>query len=193
MDPTETNRLTRVLRTLRAAPASWPFRAPVDWKRLNLDDYPLVIRQPMDLKTVSNKLKSRIYKSVVEFWHDIDLIWTNCRTFNAEEAEAYELANEMEQLASTLRGDETSPLPSRPAPPPPPSEVLVFCERLNLLDPALTPSVLQYITREAPSCITHEEDKVDIDVGALFAEHPIAFRRAHGLVKLLLVSSLQTT
>ena len=30
-----------------------PFREPVPWKEWGLEDYPLIIKQPMDLSTVS--------------------------------------------------------------------------------------------------------------------------------------------
>ncbi|KAL7269563.1 Transcriptional activator spt7 [Rhizina undulata] len=47
-------------------------------------DYYLVIKHPMDLGTVMKKLKSHQYKSKKEFVDDLNLIWANCLTYNAD-------------------------------------------------------------------------------------------------------------
>merc|ERR1712087_1065356 len=44
-------------------PETEPFNEPVDWKGLNLPDYPLIITKPMDLGTVSTKLECNQYSS----------------------------------------------------------------------------------------------------------------------------------
>ena len=44
-----------------------------------------VISNPMDLQTMTKKLKARQYKSKKEFKDDLDLIWSNCFTYNAAE------------------------------------------------------------------------------------------------------------
>ncbi|KAG2073285.1 hypothetical protein BDR04DRAFT_1095186 [Suillus decipiens] len=48
-------------------------------------DYYDVIVNPMDLQTMLKKVKSKQYKSKREFADDLDLIWTNCFTYNATE------------------------------------------------------------------------------------------------------------
>ena len=45
----------------------------------------LVISNPMDLQTMLKKVKQRHYKSKKEFKDDLDLIWSNCFTYNATE------------------------------------------------------------------------------------------------------------
>jgi hypothetical protein len=59
-----------------------PFRAPVDWKGLGLDNYPKIVKKPMDLGTVLKKLGSGAYEDMDSCAADIRLIWTNCMTFN---------------------------------------------------------------------------------------------------------------
>jgi hypothetical protein len=94
-----------VLPTLTRVKISWPFRVPVDWKKLNLpvcpfaprlrtrrsclaptrgcfQTYPDVVKNPMDLGTVRKKLQKREYNSAAECIADIDLIWSNCQLFN---------------------------------------------------------------------------------------------------------------
>ncbi len=47
------------------------FNAPVEWEALGLMDYPLVIKQPMDLRTVREKIERREYVSKVDCVADI--------------------------------------------------------------------------------------------------------------------------
>jgi hypothetical protein len=65
------------------------FREPVDWKAYGLLDYPMVIKKPMDLSTVKKNLANNLYESVEDALRDIDLIWTNCRTYNKDNAVTY--------------------------------------------------------------------------------------------------------
>ncbi|KAH0552954.1 hypothetical protein GP486_006849 [Trichoglossum hirsutum] len=47
-------------------------------------DYYNVIKNPMDLGTMTKKLKQHAYKSKQEFVDDLNLIWANCLRYNAE-------------------------------------------------------------------------------------------------------------
>ncbi|KAG1734488.1 hypothetical protein EDB19DRAFT_2040881 [Suillus lakei] len=51
----------------------------------DVPDYYDVIINPMDLQTMLKKVKSKQYKSKREFADDLDLIWSNCFTYNATE------------------------------------------------------------------------------------------------------------
>ncbi|KAI0026400.1 Bromodomain-containing protein, partial [Vararia minispora EC-137] len=57
------------------------FLKPVS--RADYPDYFDLIQHPMDLATMSRKVKQRQYKSKKEFKDDLDLIWHNCYTYNA--------------------------------------------------------------------------------------------------------------
>ncbi|KAI3611684.1 saga complex protein [Moniliophthora roreri] len=46
-------------------------------------DYYDVIQNPMDFQTMLRKVKQKQYKSKKEFKDDLDLIWSNCLTYNA--------------------------------------------------------------------------------------------------------------
>ncbi|KAF4563057.1 Transcriptional activator spt7 [Pleurotus pulmonarius] len=59
------------------------FLRPVN--RSEVPDYYDVISTPMDLQTMLRKVKQKTYKSKREFKDDLDLIWSNCRTYNAAE------------------------------------------------------------------------------------------------------------
>ena len=49
-------RLKEVINEIEDDPKSFEFREPVLWKELGLNDYPDLIKKPMDLKTARNKL-----------------------------------------------------------------------------------------------------------------------------------------
>ena len=46
---------------------AWPFVEPVDWEALNIPDYPVIIKHPMDLKTNESKLHDGHIESPDEF------------------------------------------------------------------------------------------------------------------------------
>jgi hypothetical protein len=84
----------KILAGLKKLPAADPFLYPVDWKGLGLRDYPTVVKQPMDLQTMTSKLGS--YTSIDEFFADLRLIVSNCKKYNAEGSEVFEMATAFE-------------------------------------------------------------------------------------------------
>ena len=87
-----------------------PFREAVDWKALQLFDYPQIIKTPMDLGTVKGKIESNSYRSLEECAEDIRLIWKNCMTYNADGSEFYNLADSFsrrfEELYAKVAGGD---------------------------------------------------------------------------------------
>jgi hypothetical protein len=49
---------------------------------LGLTDYTFIIKNPMDIGTVGEKLRSEKYRFVEEALDDIQLIWDNCKSYN---------------------------------------------------------------------------------------------------------------
>lgn len=60
-------------------------RHPIHAYRYNVSQSALVIANPMDFATMLKKVKSKQYKSKREFKDDLELIWSNCYTYNAAE------------------------------------------------------------------------------------------------------------
>ncbi|KAK0634447.1 hypothetical protein B0T17DRAFT_611459 [Bombardia bombarda] len=60
------------------------FQLPVDPVALNIPSYHKIIKKPMDLSTMSQKMAAGEYPSAKEFEKDFDLIVKNCRTFNGD-------------------------------------------------------------------------------------------------------------
>lgn len=53
------------------------FLRPVDWKKMGLVDYPKLIKQPMDLGTVSERLSRNAYARLEDFANDARLVWVH--------------------------------------------------------------------------------------------------------------------
>jgi hypothetical protein len=69
-----------------------PFIEPVDWRNLELYDYPTIIKKPMDLGTIKRKLDRNQYMNAACCASDIRLVWTNCMTYNTVGSDFYVLA-----------------------------------------------------------------------------------------------------
>ena len=75
-------RLKQVLAELEEVPSAVNFLDPVPYEELGLTDYPKVVKLPMDLGTVRDKLKKNKYSTFGEFFTELDLIWNNCMYYN---------------------------------------------------------------------------------------------------------------
>jgi len=82
MDPKDLAQCKSILRALVREKYSWPFLEPVDPVALELPDYFEIIKKPMDLGTVRNRLDKKLYNSVSEFKVDVDLTFQNALTYN---------------------------------------------------------------------------------------------------------------
>lgn len=73
----------KVLSELKAMTEySAPFLTRVN--KRDAPDYYNIVKQPMDLGTMTKKLKTLTYKSKAEFVADLNLIWNNCLKYNAD-------------------------------------------------------------------------------------------------------------
>ena len=95
-------KLEKVFTSIEADPQAYDFLEPVDYVALNILDYPNIIKTPMDLGTVKSNLKDKKYPTFLEFLSDIDLIWTNCRTYNMAGSEIVKMANHCEKAFKKL-------------------------------------------------------------------------------------------
>ncbi|KAJ1912817.1 Transcriptional activator spt7 [Mycoemilia scoparia] len=74
--------LEHVINELRSMDIAHPFLQPV--KKREAPNYFEIIAKPMDLGTMTKKLKSLQYDRKSEFQHDLDLIYSNCYTYNTQ-------------------------------------------------------------------------------------------------------------
>ncbi|XP_077594024.1 bromodomain-containing protein 3-like [Stigmatopora nigra] len=61
---------------------AWPFYKPVDAQALKLHDYHDIIKYPMDLGTVKEKMNRGEYQDAERFASDVRLIFSNCYKYN---------------------------------------------------------------------------------------------------------------
>lgn len=94
------SKLLNLLGHIEKEPNAAPFLEPVDWKNLGLNDYPKIVKRPIDLGTIKNNLKE--YTSYETFFSDIQLVWDNCKQYNIAESEIYRMAEELERTTKKL-------------------------------------------------------------------------------------------
>lgn len=56
----------------------------------------------MDIGTLRSNINNEKYNSLGDALNDLQLIWTNCKTYNMEGSEIWKLANQLEKLTSKL-------------------------------------------------------------------------------------------
>ncbi|CAG9316195.1 unnamed protein product [Blepharisma stoltei] len=170
----ETGRALSLVRYLEEQPESLNFSVPVDYKLLQLHDYPHIIKQPMDLSTVKKKIKTAQYMNFDDMLCDLILIWDNCRTYNMIESPIVQQADAMERCMLRYCNQHGISLESamhRPRIEEHP-EVVSFqaktalAERFKTVPPDKLAEIVQIIERECPYAIlkiTDERSQLRID------------------------------
>ncbi|XP_070083132.1 nucleosome-remodeling factor subunit BPTF isoform X25 [Equus caballus] len=101
--------LKRVLRSLQAHKMAWPFLEPVDPN--DAPDYYGVIKEPMDLATMEERVQRRYYEKLTEFVADMTKIFDNCRYYNPSDSPFYQCAEVLESFfVQKLKGFKASRL-----------------------------------------------------------------------------------
>ncbi|KAG4221224.1 hypothetical protein PC116_g30300, partial [Phytophthora cactorum] len=99
--------LEKVLTELKAhTEYSTPFLQRVNKK--DAPDYYSFIKQPMDLGTMTKKLKSLTYKSKSDFVTDLNLIWDNCLRYNQD------MGHPLRRMANGMRKEAEKLIPLIP-------------------------------------------------------------------------------
>uniref|UniRef100_A0A1J3GCW9 Transcription factor GTE9 n=1 Tax=Noccaea caerulescens TaxID=107243 RepID=A0A1J3GCW9_NOCCA len=109
-----------LLKRLMTHQYGWVFNTPVDVVKLNIMDYLTIIKHPMDLGTVKNKLTSGTYSCPSEFAADVRLTFSNAMTYNPPGHDVYIMADTLRKffevrwktLEKKLPGTTTHPEPS---------------------------------------------------------------------------------
>lgn len=90
------NFMVTLLSELTNHPSAWPFATAVN--KDEVGDYYDVIKEPMDLSTMEQKLENDKYESFDQFLYDARLIFNNCRAYNAETTTYYKNATKLEKF-----------------------------------------------------------------------------------------------
>jgi histone acetyltransferase len=89
-------KLGLVLKNLRQQKDAWPFLEPVDSRVVT--DYLSIIKLPMDLKTMSEKLDNHSYQTKEEFIADFKLIIANCKQYNSPDSTYVKAAEHLDTI-----------------------------------------------------------------------------------------------
>ena len=126
------------LRNLKKGKHAGAYAKPVDPVALNLPTYTQVIKTPMDLGTIEQKLKANQYPSVADYVADFNVMVQNSITFNG-------LAHPVAQAGTNLRAQLGAQLKKMPkAGVPAPREANQKAKRTSL------PAVTREVPRREP-------------------------------------------
>ena len=89
------NQLLHLLNDMQNHTSAWPFAQPVN--RDEVPDYYEVIKEPMDLSTMEERLQNDLYPKPEDFIKDSKLIFDNCRKYNNETTPYAKSANKLEK------------------------------------------------------------------------------------------------
>lgn len=78
----------RLVNQLWRCNASQIFHKPVDPDRLGIPDYFEVVKNPIDLGTIKQRLNHNYYTTIQQVLDDIQLCFDNCLLYNGEESPA---------------------------------------------------------------------------------------------------------
>jgi len=87
--------LEPVIHKMIACEDSHPFRQPVDPVALNILDYPTIIKHPMDIATMHNKLLRGEYKNPLQFCDDAWLMFNNAWLYNKKTTRVYKMCTKV--------------------------------------------------------------------------------------------------
>ncbi|EDO18716.1 hypothetical protein Kpol_1055p73 [Vanderwaltozyma polyspora DSM 70294] len=97
--------VVKELANKKYASFNYPFLEPVDPVALNLPTYFEIIKNPIDLGTISKKLNNWEYKSMEEFETDIKLMFDNCFKFNPEGTIVNMMGHRLEEVYNSKWAD----------------------------------------------------------------------------------------
>jgi len=172
------------------------FRKKVAWKTLGLDDYPKIVKNPMDLGTIKRNLEAGKYKDSNDVANDIRLVWSNCMAYNQDGSEIYHLADSFarsfEAAYRSLRNMDQSDKD--------PEAVPTIDERIKLtydlfkisdLEMGRILTIIEEEQSHALSKKKNNNDDILINIDFL-AQKPILFHRIADLVQASIASEGST-
>lgn len=97
----------RILGLLKNSRTSWPFREPVDPIALGIPHYTEIVKEPMDLSTIENNLRTNQYLTPTQFHADVAKIINNSFKFNSANPEFTKITSEFQAYYSKITADPT--------------------------------------------------------------------------------------
>uniref|UniRef100_A0A6B2LHN7 Bromo domain-containing protein n=1 Tax=Arcella intermedia TaxID=1963864 RepID=A0A6B2LHN7_9EUKA len=175
----------KIVQQLKAHKSAWPFLEPVDPIALSIPDYPEIIKNPMDLRTVEENLDNDEYHSLDEFAEDVRLIWSNAETYNGHNHQVTKLGKQLhsifEKRFQAIKKKEDKPKTSKQsqAPPqqPPPKtktkpsvqemnyeEKRQLCQTINSLDTDGVIAVVKLLYKASPELFKASSQDTELEI-----------------------------
>ncbi|KAK9712288.1 hypothetical protein K7432_007222 [Basidiobolus ranarum] len=87
-----------ILKALKRHRDAGPFLKPVDHVKMQIPDYPKIVKNPMDLSTIEKKLNNNQYITVDDFVTDVRQVFENCYLYNGRESIVSTFAQNLEKV-----------------------------------------------------------------------------------------------
>ena len=84
-----------IVEKLKKHKSSWPFMKPVNPEDVN--DYYDVIKDPIDIETITNRISKGYYKNTTQFEDDVMRMFTNWKQYNDKDSIYWLLANSLQE------------------------------------------------------------------------------------------------
>lgn len=162
--------------------ADW-FSSPVDFEALGLIDYPQIVKKPMDLKTVREKIERHDYQTKQECAADIRCVWSNAMTYNSIGSSVYCAAKNMSDFFESLYipDSEKDYLPSA-------TELVSFVDSSSKLSAEELGKVLILLDKICPRSLSKKQsNEVEVNTDLLTG---FAYSEASKLIASFLVSDI---
>jgi len=91
------SRCSEILKSLQNHEHGWVFATPVNPVELGIDDYFDIIKKPMDLGTIGEKLDQELYHSFEDFRADVQLTFENAMKYNEEQTVVHDMAKALKK------------------------------------------------------------------------------------------------
>ncbi|KAL2535719.1 Histone acetyltransferase GCN5 [Forsythia ovata] len=103
-----------LLKAMHDHPDAWPFKEPVDAR--DVPDYYDIVKNPMDLKTLSKRVESEQYYVTLDmFVADVRRMFANARAYNSPDTIYYKCSTRLEaHLSNKLQAGLQSGIKIQP-------------------------------------------------------------------------------
>mmetsp|Transcript_26784 Transcript_26784/g.62852 ORF Transcript_26784/g.62852 Transcript_26784/m.62852 type:complete len:213 (-) Transcript_26784:90-728(-) len=147
-----------------------PFLEKVDWEAWGLLDYPVIIKQPMDLGLVQRKLDNGEYESPMQYAADVNLVFDNCMVYNQDDSEYYQMAGRLKKVFAAKFSKVKWEGGVGPMKPPTVADKKMFSQNVYQITSEELGKVVQILDQKCESCIKQvDPDDVEIDIDAIDA------------------------
>jgi len=164
-----------ILKFFNSKPDTEAFREPVDWKFLELLDYPKIIKTPMDLGTVWANVEAAKYENPEQFALDVRMVWGNAMTYNRPGSEIYKVAEKYLKIFDKKWSKFSKAEPKRKGKAATPdvgkADRIKFSQLVNQLNSDELEQLVKKIESECPEALSEElDDELEIEINNINPE-----------------------